>query len=99
MRTLTRKPKTKPARRVKLLGGIMLLTVGKSTTGYYVSRLASDFGTAYRVEKFADANGVREVYDVNLNGRETSCTCKGGCYVGRCKHAEALTALVNAGKL
>jgi hypothetical protein len=60
--------------------------------------MPSDFGTAYRLGK-ADVAGSSEEYDVLLHGRETSCTCPGHCYRNKCKHVDALLAMVAAGKL
>jgi hypothetical protein len=72
---------------------------GKRTTehDYLLTPLASDFGTAFRLEKTGEPDG--ETYHVNLDGEKSSCECKGHMRHGRCKHVDGLTALVRAGKL
>lgn len=68
---------------------------------YRVTRLASDFGVAFRLnaccgDKLAAGS---ESHEVLLAGRDTSCTCPGHAYTGGCKHVEALAALVAEGRL
>ncbi len=100
----TRKPARKPQRSATLgtmSNGKILLWLsedGEVKNGYTLTALPSDFGVAFRLGK-ADVGGCSEEYDVLLNGRETSCTCKGNTYCGHCKHVEALQALTAAGKL
>jgi hypothetical protein len=95
-----RKARPKPARSVRWLrrngdgSGIVTLTVGKLTNDYYVTPLASDYGTAFLLEKFTSQGG--EGYHVNLDrerGRH-SCECKGFLRHGHCKHVEGLLALL-----
>jgi hypothetical protein len=101
--TTTTAPRTKarpkPPRYARWLrksadgGGILTLTVGKLTTDYLCTPLAADYGTAFRLEKFASQGG--EVYDVNLDpehGR-CSCDCLGMLRWGHCKHIDSLLAL------
>jgi hypothetical protein len=66
---------------------------------YVLTALPSDFGTAFRLGKADNGDGDMSEYDVLLHGRETSCTCPGHTYRNRCKHTEALEALMAAGKL
>ncbi len=102
--TRTRQPARKPVRSATLstmTNGKILLWLsedGQVKNGYTLARLASDFGTAFRLGK-ADVGGCGEDYDVLLHGRESSCTCKGNSYHGHCKHVEALQALIAAGKI
>jgi hypothetical protein len=78
---------------------LLWLTINGNTRAYMLTPLSADFGEgAYRLHK-ATQDGDGEVYDVCLNGRESTCECKGFLRHGRCKHVEALTALQVAGKL
>ena len=97
--------RAKPARTIRLAlaplpsspGGVTI-TAGKRTADYLLSRLPSDFGEAFRLEKFPPQGG--EVYHVLLNdGGAHSCECKGFLRWGRCKHADGLAALKRAGRL
>jgi hypothetical protein len=107
----TRKPvraRRKPARTVRLglapFGpnpGILDITEGEALTSYFLYPLASDFGLAYRLEKF----GVHQrgdddaVYHVCLELDAATCDCKGHTYAGHCRHVEALQALQAKGEL
>ncbi|HEY7328760.1 MAG TPA: hypothetical protein VH592_14050 [Gemmataceae bacterium] len=71
---------------------------GQVKNGYTLTALASDFGSAYRLGK-AGVGGCSQDYDVLLCGRETSCTCPGHSYRSKCKHVDAVLALIAAGKL
>ena len=109
MRTsFERQPARKPARKPQRSATLGTMTNGKTVlwlsedgqvkNGYILTPMPSAFGTAYRLGK-ADVGGCNVEYDVLLNGRETSCTCPGHAYRGKCKHVEALEALIAAGKL
>jgi hypothetical protein len=70
--------------------------------GYYATKLASDFGTAYRLEKFGaeQVEGEPSVYDVCIDAHGfSSCECLGFQRWHHCKHLESLTALSRAGKI
>jgi hypothetical protein len=97
------KPRTKPQRFVRVehregTGLLLALTIKTPRTLtcalYIVTPLASDFGTAYEVEK---EDGT--TYHVNLDGQQHTCSCRGHTSHGHCKHAEALQALIAAGKI
>lgn len=95
----------KQARSVCLVersGEWFLLAVcdGRHTepTYYLARRIASDWGTAFELEK-QDAQGTAETYRVCLAGRDSTCDCKGHCYRGHCKHVLALQALAAHGRL
>lgn len=96
--------KVKPVRSASLStmtnGKLCLwLRSGGNLDGVYtLTPIPSDFGVAYQLGK-ATPDGCSESYDVLLYGRETSCTCPGHTYTGRCKHVLALEALTAAGKL
>ena len=108
----TLRPAVKPERRVQIskpVNGMyaLAMTIGTGEKakhfGYYVQRINTDFGTAFRFEKFAteQEEDKDSAYDVNLDmgtGRH-SCTCKGHAYAGHCKHVEAIAGLIHAGKL
>jgi hypothetical protein len=98
-----RKPRTKPARHVRLAlkpfegnPGVVEITVGRNATAYFLSPVSADFGTGYRLEKFESG----EVYHVNLAAGDLhTCDCKGFLQWGHCKHIQALLALYQAGQL
>jgi hypothetical protein len=103
--TRTRKPATKKARSANVQpldngGQVIWLTINGQALAYRLTPLASDFGVAFRVRKcvYAEGKGGEE-YDVLLHGKESSCTCPGHTYRSKCKHVDALTALVQSGKL
>jgi hypothetical protein len=77
---------------------LLLLAAGGVTTGYKLRPAASAFGRAFWLGKYSE-DGDGEEYDVLLHGPETSCTCKGNTYRGKCKHVDALTKLIQLGKL
>jgi hypothetical protein len=107
MSSLTqRTPKVKPVRTVRVAVGpsednpysIIVIRQGNTWDDYAVKRLPSDFGAAYSVEKTFNGDGT--VYHVHLSDDGAmSCECKGHLRWGHCKHAEALLALRQAGKL
>ena len=78
--------------------GILQITQGKLTTDYFLHRLPSDFGTAFRLVKLL---GEHTGYDVLLSadGRHT-CECLGHARWGTaCKHLAVLLDLRTDGKL
>jgi hypothetical protein len=78
---------------------LLWITKDDETYGYVLTPLTSEIGgVGYRLGK-ASADGCTEEYDVLLHGRETSCTCPGHTYRSKCKHVDALLALISAGKL
>ena len=104
MKTATRKTAKKFERSAKLLTlsngrKVLSLTIGDDMQAYGLTPLPSDFGVALRLDKADRGDGQRDGYDVLLNGRESSCTCKGNTYRGHCKHVEALGKLQSLGKL
>jgi hypothetical protein len=98
-----RKPRPQPRRSVRVFRGngrhVLLFTVGHEQTGYYLEAIPADFGTGFKLEKFACDGG--ELYQVNLDpdAGTNTCTCKGHSYRGRCKHVEALAVLRKAGRI
>jgi hypothetical protein len=84
-------------------GALRVVEDGEADT-YFLQRLDSDFGDCFRVEKWRHAQGdlpagIESVYDVCLDGEESSCECRGFLRHGHCRHLESLTALLRAGKL
>ena len=61
---------------------------------YWIERVPSDFGTAFRVKSVTDGG---DAYDVLLSSDGDSCTCKGHTFGGYCKHVDAIQALPNLG--
>ncbi len=100
-----RRPRSSPARTIALFQpprdgapGLLELRTGKADpTGYYLWPIPSDFGTAYRVEKYATQGG--EVYDVCLAGELSSCECLGFLRHSHCKHIASLATLAERGQL
>jgi hypothetical protein len=76
---------------------VVVITVGKAQDTYHVTPLASDFGAGFEVAKVSDPG--QPVYQVCLEGNGGTCTCKGHCHRGTCRHVEGLAALKRAGKL
>jgi hypothetical protein len=103
----TRKPQTRTAKVQHLEAATILwLTVGHETTAYKLTRLSSDFGTAYRLMRADKGDGQgSETYDVNLQagGRSTcECECKGHLrwsHKTECKHIACLFQLQKQGKI
>jgi hypothetical protein len=102
----TRKPRVKPERRITMQqapnadgkGAIVEITVGKETDFYFVDKVPSDFGTAFKLEK-CNYDGNDTTYHTLLDGQRSSCECKGYLRHHHCKHIDGLTALVQLGKL
>jgi hypothetical protein len=81
--------------------GIFAVTEGDKTDRYFFQPMACDFGAAaYLVEKWSDVvQAVVEEYHVSLDGKESSCECKGHLRWGHCRHVEGLSALIAAKKI
>jgi hypothetical protein len=106
MTTATRTRKTLPrSMRLTTIGtsDVLWLTVGKLTTAYKLTRLPSDFGAAYRLDKADQGDGQPESYDVCLlDGGRSICGCKGHLQHGHktvCKHIAACALLHKQGKI
>ena len=109
----SRKPRAKPQRFARLDGkptfdepAVLTRHVGGDETAYSLRVVPSDFGEALRLTKLVPTEygppELGEVYDVILEDDYTSgptCTCKGFGRWGHCKHADAVKALCDAGKL
>jgi hypothetical protein len=101
-------PSVKPGRTVRVLertAGLVLLEIrqGKKASRYWLTRIPSEVGPAFRFEKFEVHGGER--YDVCLGTdphEPPSCECKGHIRWGHrttCRHLACLYALAAAGKL
>jgi hypothetical protein len=75
--------------------GVLRLTVGGRESDYFLSRIPSDFGRGFLLEKI----GAEESYYVNIDGEKRTCECKGFLRHSHCKHADGLAALLAAGRL
>ncbi len=102
--TRTRKPRQAKPRTIALPlapfegnPGVVRIAVGKETTDYLVQPIPADFGKGFTLAKIGSDEG--EVYQVNVNGRQSSCTCKGHLAHNHCKHVDGLAVLVQLGKL
>jgi len=75
---------------------------GKRSFLYWLSLEPSDWGTAFRLEKFRfQEGGDREEteYHVLLSADGNHCTCKGHVAHGHCKHVRAVLELQATGQL
>lgn len=66
------------------------------STRYELTALPSDFGRAFRVQKFIMDGGDGTSYDVLLG---ESCECRGHLKHGHCRHLESLAELAGRGEL
>jgi hypothetical protein len=92
----------RPGRKIGLVyplnsggtGGLVRISVGTLTNLYSLRRLPPDFGHGFRLAKRIPVETepglyeIRdaEVYDVNIDGNRSLCTCLGFEKWGRCKH-------------
>jgi hypothetical protein len=100
-----RKPRTKPARFVRLCikpegqaPGVIRLTVGKEAADYFLTALPADFGRGFAVEKIG-LHATEGKYAVNIDGDKRTCDCKGHARHGHCKHSDGIAALISRGQL
>lgn len=75
--------------------GAIELRQDKRVDKYLVRRIEADFGVGFQLEKLAADLTTVEQYDINLAGRESTCTCRGNSQHGHCKHVSGLIALLN----
>jgi hypothetical protein len=70
----------------------------QAQTHYHLTELAVDYGRGFEVRKFSTDGS--DVYHVHFD-QETgdSCTCLGWLRWSRCKHRDALAALIKLGVL
>jgi hypothetical protein len=113
--TPARKPRSKPARHVRVSEPVngnyaLLITEGEGEKakrcGYYLEPLATPQGAGYRLEKFSTDAGTdpeADHYDVYLSAHGNhACECKGHLRWGhktRCRHVACLLALIGQGRL
>jgi hypothetical protein len=71
------------------------MTRGKKTltTDYFLSRIPSDFGDGFKLEKIIPTADEPSTYCVNLSTEGHRCECKGFLRHGHCKHVDSLAAL------
>jgi hypothetical protein len=109
------RPRVKPERTVNLgpivsgspnrLLSMTFITRGPKRTKeeHFAYWLRSIPGAAsgFRLEKVnpAPAEGEPDHYDLLLEGKRSTCECKGFLHYGHCKHVDSLRALVQCGKL
>lgn len=115
--TRTRKPLERHAFLSAPVNGVhaVKLTVGKDTFGYYLEKIPSAWGVAFRFTKFATEQVEGEPADYmvlidNAGGRH-QCECKGFCRFGMtagrnretghqgCKHIACVVELIRQGRL
>jgi len=81
------------------LSGILHLADRRGEVGYYLDRLESDLGPAYRLTKILATPGEPDHYDVLISSTYGSCECKGHLYTGHCKHVDSVRVLRQRGDL
>jgi hypothetical protein len=81
--------------------GLIVVTVGAEEFGYWYDRLRHADARAFRLTKFLTNQrpGEPAEYDVAVGPGVGSCECKGFCRHGRCKHLDAINALIERGSL
>lgn len=96
------KPRRKPVRRAAMIlrpepqgPGAVEIALDRLERAYLLTPFASDFGRAFQLEKI----GTTTVYNVLLDGHDSSCDCPGFTYTGHCKHLDTIRELVAAGRL
>ena len=99
-----RKPRTKPARSIRLCiapsplnAGVVRITIGHKSQDYLLNEVegSAAFGRGFLVEKI----GHEESYHVNIDHDNRTCECEGHITHGHCKHADGLAALIAAGRI
>jgi hypothetical protein len=98
-----RKPRPRPIETYHLLhcdhATVLYILQGKDSYRYVIEPVPCEIGgTAFRLSKQWGV-AVEETYHVRLSCEGDTCDCKGGCYVGRCKHVAALAHFVASGQL
>ena len=102
-------PTTQRKRNARLLawledlkaGVVRITEEGKPDDHYHLAEIPSDFGRGFSLEKMTDGNPLtcETPYAVCIDGTRSTCECKGFLRWRHCRHVEALTALLEAGKL
>jgi hypothetical protein len=106
--TATRKPRSKPERRVHLYNAegnpkLLEMTVGKDSFAYWLRIIDADYGIGFELRKCPD--GINplsaDTYHVHYDParRLSTCDCLGGLHHGHCKHQESILALIQSGKI
>src|SRR5262245_37909277 len=108
-----RKPPVKPQRFARLNDrptfdepALLTLQVGSKEFDYWLRLVPSDFGEAFQLTKIIPTGDgpaeLGEVYHVLFEDawpEAPRCDCKGALRWGHCKHADAIKALREKGKL
>jgi hypothetical protein len=71
------------------------ITVDGRCEFYGGVELATDYGRGFRVHKETG----EQPYDVNIDGRRSTCECVGFGFRGHCRHLAGLEALIRKGQL
>lgn len=82
-------------------GGLLRIGTKRATVEYLLVPLSADAGRAFKLAKVTPGtDAASESYDVRCSsGSAPRCECKGFTFVGNCKHADAVQALIANGWL
>jgi hypothetical protein len=81
---------------------LQLTVGGECAGGFYLREIPADFGRGFQLDKFATDPGsdpTETRYHLHAENGEVACTCKGYVYKDRCKHSDAVRALLELGRL
>ena len=100
---MTAATKQKPARTLSFnkVAGVLWLKTGNKEVGYYLDRIACQFGNAvaFTLTKIIPAGDEPRSYDVVLSPGCDQCECMGFLRRGDCKHVAALRCLKARGSV
>lgn len=106
---LSRKPVRKTNRTCRVfksnVPGLCVVRIDQDgiSDHYHTQEIESDFGRGFVMTKHVmheDGSWTaNDPYHVNIDGKCSSCECKGYLKHWHCRHIESLTALINAGKV
>jgi hypothetical protein len=90
--------------RIQQIGAVRILwiTAGKTSTAYRLEAIQSQIGgKGFKLTKADQGDGANEAYSVLVDGVNSSCDCKWGCYgKGKaCRHIAALQMLVTTNRI
>lgn len=73
---------------------LLEMTIGAETFDYFLTPID---GLTFELRKLISDGG--DIYRVRLDGKRTTCSCKGFSRWKHCKHCDAIQALQREGRL